>query len=315
MGTCCSDERKHKDDMKMALDNRTVDGSKNVDSEAVMAEPSQRAYGSRSKQGYTSVEQPKLKGDQPGDVKLFDAAFASNDIQAFVNLLDSKQKIEKMQDRMHPWAVNPRTVGALAATQLAIIVSQQNAPDDIKDKIRFAGAIPKLVNFLRSQEEDRIHAAIVALSFLSDESEANGREMKSKDVMSLLIPHLKSPIEGMRSTTASCLRNIYVLEVDWRKEFVKEGGVEPLLKLLEFPANSPANAKYDSQYEALLNVEDLLIDSQTDTVVQDVGRAMAKAGAYQVIKALLKVNDEGIQEVGNEVLERMASYVPASLQE
>lgn len=44
-------------------------------------------------------------------------------LQAFVELLSSQQAIESFDERMHPWAEDPKTVGALAGTQLAILAS------------------------------------------------------------------------------------------------------------------------------------------------------------------------------------------------
>ena len=34
-------------------------------------------------------------------------------------------QIEKLEERMHPWAADPETIGALAATQLAIFASRE----------------------------------------------------------------------------------------------------------------------------------------------------------------------------------------------
>ena len=47
----------------------------------------------------------------------------SSFLQAFVELLSSQQAIESFDERMHPWAEDPKTVGALAGTQLAILAS------------------------------------------------------------------------------------------------------------------------------------------------------------------------------------------------
>ncbi len=85
---------------------------------------------------------------------------------------------------MHQWAENPRTIGALAGTQLAIraAVSKEGANEnmsfdpEMKNKIRQAGAIPKFVAFLSSGEVDRVHTAVVALSFLCMDNPQNSME-------------------------------------------------------------------------------------------------------------------------------------------
>ena len=77
---------------------------------------------------------------------------------------------------MHAWAENPRTVGALAGTQMAIRASMSKS-DDIKEKIRDAGGLPKYVAFMESNEVDRVHTGVVALSFLCTENPPNSHEV------------------------------------------------------------------------------------------------------------------------------------------
>eukprot|EP01067_Filipodium_phascolosomae_P005798 Filipodium_phascolosomae@DN390_c0_g1_i2.p1 len=157
MGQCCSDGRQHKEDLK-------AETEKNI----------------KQTSAYTSIESKK-KGPPVGkDYEKFQGATEKTDIQALVDLLDSVEKIQKSADKMHPWAANPKTVGALAATQLAMIASSQSGADkasSVKHTMRFAGAIPKLTQFLQSQEEDRVHAALVGLSFICDDCEATAKEL------------------------------------------------------------------------------------------------------------------------------------------
>lgn len=69
------------------------------------------------------------------------------------------------EECLHPWASKPRSVGALAITQLAALASTDDL--GVKEKIREQGAIPLLVDNLICKEEDRAEAALVAVSFLS----------------------------------------------------------------------------------------------------------------------------------------------------
>ncbi|SBS83003.1 hypothetical protein PMALA_005150, partial [Plasmodium malariae] len=109
----------------------------------------------------------------------FDKAYDENDVQEFVNLCSSSCEIEKLEDRMHPWAADPKTIGALSATQLAILASKENEPH-YKDAIREADGIPVFINLLKSHELDRVHAAVVALSFLSVDSKRKRNNKKKK---------------------------------------------------------------------------------------------------------------------------------------
>ena len=61
-----------------------------------------------------------------GDRHAFDLAMGSDppNIPEFVRLMDSMEEFQPFNDRMHPWAADPKTIGALAGTQLAIISSQ-----------------------------------------------------------------------------------------------------------------------------------------------------------------------------------------------
>ena len=47
----------------------------------------------------------------------FEVAFEQRDLSAFVKLMGSTQRIENFEERMHPWAKDPATVGALAGSR------------------------------------------------------------------------------------------------------------------------------------------------------------------------------------------------------
>eukprot|EP00923_Selenidium_pygospionis_P007720 GHVN01013170.1.p1 GENE.GHVN01013170.1~~GHVN01013170.1.p1 ORF type:complete len:158 (+),score=27.28 GHVN01013170.1:63-536(+) len=117
----------------------------------------------------TQLTNPLLCRDD--DVTRYDRAFDTNDIKVFVELLTSNQRIDQVEERMHPWAAEPQTVGALCATQLAVLASRDSIASDVKESIRELGGIPPLVKLLDSHDEDRVHASTIVLSFLSVESE------------------------------------------------------------------------------------------------------------------------------------------------
>lgn len=148
------------------------------------------------------------KGD---DSEKFDKAFETNDLKAFVELLSSQQAIESFDERMHPWAEDPKTVGALAGTQLAILASaaeKAEASKQIKDDIRKAGAIPPLVDFLKSDQNDRVQTAVVALSFLTADCKENVVAAYEAGALELMLKLVDSKIAGERAAAATTLRNI-----------------------------------------------------------------------------------------------------------
>eukprot|EP00427_Karlodinium_veneficum_P000159 CAMPEP_0169168002 /NCGR_PEP_ID=MMETSP1015-20121227/60773_1 /TAXON_ID=342587 /ORGANISM="Karlodinium micrum, Strain CCMP2283" /LENGTH=242 /DNA_ID=CAMNT_0009240751 /DNA_START=55 /DNA_END=783 /DNA_ORIENTATION=+ len=215
------------------------------------------AYGGEKKRaisiGYHS------RGD---DAEKFDKAFESNDLKAFVSLLSSKQVIESFEERMHPWAEDPKTVGALAGTQLAILASVAEKENPrVKDDIRDAGAIPPLVDFL----------------------------------------HLDSPVGGMRAAAATTLRNICMESDEYRKKFADLGGIKGLVGQLQ-TSPDPALNHADVQLEAVLNLQDIILDDN-ENVIKEFADLALKAGAEEKLRKLMKADDEEVRSSAQEVLE------------
>merc|ERR1719291_424740 len=125
---------------------------------------------------------------------------------------------------MHQWVENPRTVGTLALTQVAIAGTQDPSA---KLKIHESGAIPKLVNFMRLNEsDDRVQTAVVALSFLTFDCSQNTKAAYEAGAMELLLQHLESPTPGMRAAAATTLRNICMDSAPRITSFVEMGGLK-----------------------------------------------------------------------------------------
>jgi hypothetical protein len=93
-------------------------------------------------------------------------------VKQLTNLLDSNSKVLIENVTLHPWADNPRTIGSLAASQIGIFASEKDTTSDpsfFKDVIT-NGTLDKLISFLISVERDKFEAAILALSFLSEDN-------------------------------------------------------------------------------------------------------------------------------------------------
>ncbi|KAL8427514.1 hypothetical protein Efla_000551 [Eimeria flavescens] len=257
------------------------------------------------------------------DVVRFDRAYDNNDIAEFVKLCNSTCEIEKLEERMHPWAADPETIGALAATQLAIFASREQEPH-LKDEIREAGGIEVLVKLLASkrilqtrhlrgdafflfavtQELDRKHSAVVALSFLSVDNPQNCIAMFNAGALPYLIQGMKSDIEGMRAACAQTARNIYVLDVKYRRAFMKGGGIAQLVRFLDIPPNAP---NVYTQLEAIYHLEDLVGDENEE--LPEFVQAVKAAGAIPKLKKLQEARcyrDQDVADAANLLLVRLA---------
>lgn len=240
------------------------------------------------------------------DAEKFDKAFENNDLKAFVALLQSKQVIEPFEERMHPWAEDPKSVGALAGTQLAILASlAETTNPGVRDQIREAGALPPLVEFLRSDEQDRVQTAVVALSFLTAENAANAVAAYKAGAMPLLLTHLDSRVAGMRAAAATTLRNLCMESDEYRKKFADLGGIKGLVGQLQTTPDPSLNHA-DVQLEAVLNLHDIILD-ENDNVIKEYAQLAIKAGAEEKLRKLMKADDEEVQSSAEEVLQSLAS--------
>eukprot|EP00913_Durusdinium_trenchii_P003054 g2823.t1 len=137
------------------------------------------------------------------DADTFDQAFKENNLKTLVELLDSSQAVDTLLEPKHPWAEDPRTVGALSAMQLAMLASMVGEDDaSVREDIGKAGAIPPLA--------DSTQAAVVALKYLTEESGLNARAAYEAGALPVLIELLKHPLPGLRGAAASGLRNMSV---------------------------------------------------------------------------------------------------------
>jgi hypothetical protein len=246
------------------------------------------------------------KGD---DAEKFDKAYETNDYKGLVELLSSTTKIEAFEEKMHPWADDPRTVGALAGTQLAIQASLADGDNpNVKEEICKAGAIPPLVKFLRSNESDRVHTAVVALSFLTADCSSSTVAAYEAGAVELLLKHLSSDLTGMRAAAATTLRNICMENDEYRDKFVNMGGLDSLVKQLDVgPSSDPALPHADVQLEAILNLQDI-IEDQDGNLIEKYAERARDAGAVRLLQLLLvNSDDEEVRASANEVLTLLGS--------
>lgn len=238
------------------------------------------------------------------DADQFDKAFQNNDLKAFVALLRSCQPIESFRQQIHPWARDPKTIGALAGTQLAILASGAEREDpNVKLRIYEAGAVPPLLDFLRSGEEDRIETSVVAFSFLTAECPEICIAAYDGGALELLVAHLDSQVAGMRAAAATTLRNICMVDQEYRAHLVRLGGISGLVSQLSVPPD-PALHHADVQLEAVLNLQDMLELENGDLIEEYALRAVDE-GAIPKLTSLSQEDDEEVRSSAFELLQSL----------
>jgi len=241
------------------------------------------------------------------DSTKFDQAFEASDLKAFVELLSSNEEIEPFEEKMHPWAEDPKTIGSLAGTQLAILASMAEKENKtVKDDIRQAGAIPKLVEFLKSGKNDRVQTAVVALSFLTTDNVDNAQALYKAGGMELYAKLLDCDIAGMRAAVSTTLRDMMIENMEARLKFVELGGTKGLIQQLNAP-HDPSLNHADVQLEAVLNVQDFLEDENGD-VIPEIAREVVRCGAKEELTKLLKSDDDEVKGSVEEVLAVLEGY-------
>mmetsp|Transcript_150678 Transcript_150678/g.280961 ORF Transcript_150678/g.280961 Transcript_150678/m.280961 type:complete len:284 (-) Transcript_150678:71-922(-) len=254
----------------------------------------------RSKKGSVGY---RSRGD---DAEKFDKAFEINDLKAFVDLLTSTQLIEKFEERMHPWAEDPRTIGALAATQLAILASQADSQHPgLKEEILEAGAIPPLVQYLHSDQQDRVQTAVIALGFLTADCPSVADATYRARALPLLLKQLDNPICGMRSVAATTLRNICIDSEEARDKFMNLGGMYGLVQQLD-PLPDPSLIQADVELEAIMNFQDF-IEDEKGCVITKYALLAIEAGAEEKLRNLMSSSDEEVRSAAEESLSALAT--------
>lgn len=230
----------------------------------------------------------------------FDKAFYKTDLKALVELLSSTDPVDSLEEPKHRWATDPKTVGALSAMHLARLASEVGRSNPgIKDEIRQAGAIPPLVSFLLSCEQDRIQTAVVTLRYLTDECPSAASIAYRAGAMPMLIKCMRSPVGGFRGAASSTVRNIYLANHDYRKAFVDLGGVEELVKHLDTTSEDSVGVA-DVQYEAICNLEDLIEDEEGN-VLKEYAMYAQSRGAIEKLRKLMESEDEEVSQSADKV--------------
>mmetsp|Transcript_9371 Transcript_9371/g.20668 ORF Transcript_9371/g.20668 Transcript_9371/m.20668 type:complete len:385 (+) Transcript_9371:536-1690(+) len=253
----------------------------------------------------------EYEADSP-DADEFDRVFESRNLEALAALLSSEDSLTAFLEPKHPWAEDPRSVGALAAVFIALLASVAASSDpEYKVSILAAGAQAPLISFLKSREADKVEAAVVALNYLTDECPENARALFEAEGLPLLIEQLDAPLPGLRGAAASTLRHICIEDERYGRAFVELGGIKGFVNLLE-PVSESQFDPQRSMLEAVWNLEDVLTDPDGQ-LVEQFARCALEAGAKSRLEKLLSVKDEEVSSAAEKVLVVLTSLdVPSS---
>jgi len=223
------------------------------------------------------------------DADRFDEAFHRNDLRALVDLLDSKQAVDSLIEPKHPWAEDPRTVGALAAMQLALLASVVGEDDaSVREDIGRAGGIAPLARLVESRDSDGMQAAVVAMKYLTEESRQNSVAAFEAGALPPLIKLLGHSMAGLRGAAASCLRNMCTECEACHEHLAELGGIGVMVGQLDFPLDVSKDHDHDLLLEAVWNLEDMTAD-QDGKAFDRYCRLAVEAGAVEKLRKLREV--------------------------
>jgi hypothetical protein len=206
----------------------------------------------------------------------------------------------------HPWAKTPVSVGAQGAVILAARI--RNAKDKaIRAQYWKAGCLTPLINMLISgTEEDKVHAATMALSALTDDPDTPeiAEEIVQLDGLAILVKwmRLTSAAEGVRMSCARIARNVIANNSQYRSEFVRLGGLKALVSLLDFDRSRTADEQYMQWIlERVNDVRDYL-DETNGRIDQSVGAKLVSGGVRGKLEKLKSSGDNDIVEDSMDIL-------------
>jgi len=206
----------------------------------------------------------------------------------------------------HPWAKSPVSVAAQGGM---IIAARLRNAKDKQMRVQYwkAGCITPLLNMLiAGKEEDRVHAALVALQALTDNCEEQELldEVVQLDGLAILCKWMKASAagEGVRMTAATVSRNIIGRNKQYKTEFVRLGGLKPLISLLTFDKKRIADDQYTQWIlERVNDVRDYL-DDGNGKIDAAVAKQIISENIRPKLEALKASNDNDIIEDSIDVL-------------
>ena len=170
----------------------------------------------------------------------------------------------------------------MAAIQLGIFASDKDViktPNFVSSIIKHK-IIDKLLVFIRSEERDKYEAGVLALSFLTESSNEIVEIVVKKNIIPAIIRFMRDKKEGLKATAALCCRNLYLARPLVQKVFIREGGADLLIGLMDSDDSITV-------FETILNLLDLLLDSD-DTIQPEVKKHLVDLGIQYHLQRIIR---------------------------
>jgi hypothetical protein len=212
----------------------------------------------------------------------------------------------------HSWAKAPISVAAQGAVIMAARIRAATEPD-VRIQYWKAGCITPLLNMLISgKDEDKVHASLIALQALTDNCSDQELldEVVQLDGLAILCKWMKasSAAEGVRMSAATIARNIIGRNRQYKTEFIRLGGLKPLVPLLQFDKKRIADDHYTQWLlERVNDVRDYLDDGSGKTD-DSVAKQLVAEGIRSKLELLKATNDNDIIEDSTDVLNLIENY-------
>lgn len=213
----------------------------------------------------------------------------------------------------HPWATVPVSVAAQAAINLAARLRASSKDHSIRDQYWKSGCLsPLVVNLLGGKELDKVHAALMALSAISDicDNQEILDELVQLDSLTVLvkITQTKTVGEGARMTAAGVIRNVVGKSKNFKKEYIRIGGLAALVDLLEFDPSRATDEQYAQWILERVNDARDYLEDQTGNVDEAVAQALVSLNVRERLEKLKESKDNDIIEDSIDVLNLLAKY-------
>jgi hypothetical protein len=229
-----------------------------------------------------------------------------------VRQLNSAASLPKNLTFNHPWASPPASAAAQGAVNLAARLRASKDPSVREQYWKAACLSPLVNNLLSSKDIDKVHAALLALSAISDNCDNQEilDELVQLDTIPVLLTVSQSEFfgEGARMTAASVLRNIVGKTKSYKDEFVRAGGLPAIVKLLDFDPDRAADHQYTQWI--LERVNDLrdYMEEQSGKVDPVVAKAVVALDVRSKLENLKDSKDNDIIEDSIDILNLLADH-------
>jgi hypothetical protein len=189
-------------------------------------------------------------------------------------------------------------------------LAEKKGNESQKRRIYEAGVLPTLLNYLCSQEEDRVEHSCLALSFLTEDVDI-ATDAFDAGAFVFLMSHGDHPKWQMRSVASKAVSNIFMTSVSFKADFAKIGGVEFLVDSLIISTHTTVSPEDEAELldNAVLELQDF-VQPEDAPVCIECATKVIEAGALQLLRGLTAHRDKDVQTSAAELLNTLQEACP-----